>query len=432
MKKLVSLILIVMMLASFASCKSGDKSSLLSPKNPFDEEVTTVDDLEFHDINETSGASDQETESDTTQTEPVDDPQEGELVTASFLGCGDNILYTGTFWEGLAQAYAGGRQYNFKPIYSDVASAIAAADISYINQETLMDGGEPESYPAFNSPQDLGYDLVETGFDVINLANNHMLDRGGAGLQATIDFWKNMDATMIGGNANHDEFDDIEIIERNGIRVALLSYCEMTNLGLGNGYDIWIPYLDKDDIKRQCDSVKDRCDFIICSVHWGEEQWNGNMRYEPTAEQKEWAQYMADCGVDAIIGSHPHVIEPIEYVTGKDGNRTLCVYSLGNFMAMQANYFNMLGGMIKFDICKRGNSHAYIDNVVFEPTVYYFAQNWYGSHIYYLSDFNDYLASTHGLSNYGVSITVDMIKTLLNLNIDDEFLPEEFRSENNG
>lgn len=403
MKKILSLIIVLFMLIPLASCGNSD------------DEPSIFESLNFESIVDTTEATQTETE---VETEPVELP----LTTATFVGCGDNIVYTGTLWEASAQA--GGYGYNFKPIYSDVQRTIAAADIAYINQETVMDGGEPASYPCFNSPQSLGTDLVDVGFDVVNIANNHMLDRGGSGLKSTIEFWKAQNTIMIGGNTDHDDYDNIEIIEKNGIRVALLSYCEMTNgLTIGADYDIWIPYLDEADIKRHCDSVKDRCDLILCSVHWGDEG-----SFTPNEKQRKWAKVMADCGVDVIIGTHPHVIQPIEYIEGKDGNRTLCVFSLGNFMAMQADDYNMLGGMVSFNINKRGDEHAYVDNVVFTPTVYYFAQNWYGSHVYFLSDFTDYLASTHGIGNYGNVLSIATLKYYLNSTIDNEFLPAEFRN----
>ena len=403
MKRITALIVLFVLIASLASCVKDEGGSIF----------TNTTDPTFEPV-----GTESETEVET-ETEPVELP----VTKATFVGCGDNIVYTGTLWEATAHAYAGGREYNFKPIYSEVADTISSADIAYINQETVMDGGAPSSYPMFNSPQDLGWDLSELGFDIVNIANNHMLDRGGDGLKATIDFWKTQSAVMIGGNLDHDDYDDIEIIERNGIRVALLSYCEMTNgLTIGANYDIWIPYLDKDDIVRQCESVKDKCDLILCSVHWGDEG-----SFKPNDKQRNWAQIMADAGVDVIIGTHPHVIHPIEYLTGKNGNRTLCVYSLGNFMAMQADDYNMLGGMVSFDIVKRGDEHASIENVLFTPTVYYFAQNWYGSRVYFLSDFTEAQAASHGIGNYGNRLSIDTLKYYLNSTIDNEYLPEEFK-----
>ena len=132
---------------------------------------------------------------------------------------------------------------------------------------------------------------------------------------------------------------------------------------------------------------------------------------------------MTDAGADAIIGHHPHVIQPIEWLTAPDGSRTLCVYSLGNFVAEQAADFNMLGGMIGFDMVKNGDTLT-LNNVVFTPTVYYFDTNFYNNRVLLLSQFTDELAESHGISYYENTITVDGIKQYLNQTINKEFLKQ--------
>lgn len=356
------------------------------------------------------------------------------ISTASFIGAGDNIIYYGNVRDAASLAYSGGRQYNFKPMYEEVSDLISSADIAYINQETVMcgDGWELSYYPMFNSPQDLGYDLVELGFDIVNIANNHMLDKGADGLNATIDFWKSLPVTMIGGNSNKEEYDDIEIIEKSGIRIALLSYCEMTNgLTVGKNAETWIPYLnsndpfgtsneiDTSDIKKHCESVKDKCDFIIASVHWGDEG-----SFKPNEKQKKYAEAMADAGVDVIIGTHPHVLQPIEWITGEKGNKTLCVYSLGNFMAEQDRDYNMVGGLISFDIVKTNSSHAVCENVKFIPTVFDFQTNFYNNKIYLMENYTDLMAENHGIAAYGRYTTLDTLRGYVTDTVPAEFLPE--------
>lgn len=359
------------------------------------------------------------TEAVTTEPEPV--------YKATFAGAGDNIIYYGNVRDAAALAVSGGREYNFTPAYTDVEGLISSADIAFINQETVMcgDGYELSYYPLFNSPRDLAYDLCDVGFDVINIANNHMLDKGGAGLGATIDFWKTMPVTLIGGYSTTDEFYSVPIVETNGIRIAYISYCEMTNgMTIGNNYSIHIPYLDEADIKRQTDSVRDKCDFIIASVHWGDEG-----SFEPNENQRHWAKVFADCGVDVILGHHPHVIQPIEWIDGKD-SKTLCVYSLGNFMAEQDRDYHMLGGIITFDITKTGNTRAKASNVVFEPTVFYFPSNFYNNHIYFLKDFTEQLASSHGVNTYyRHTLTLEGLIKILTDTVSSEFLPDYINAE---
>jgi len=281
------------------------------------------------------------------ETEPLE-TEPPVVYNTSFVSCGDNIIYYGNVRDAKAAAIPGGRTYNFMPAYTSIKDYVASFDIAYINQETLMcgEGYELSYFPMFNGPQDLAYDLVEVGFDVINIANNHMLDKGGDGLQKTIDFWKTMPVTLIGGYSNKAEYDNVPIIERNGIKIALLSYCEMTNgLTIAAKYDTYIPYLGEADFKAHVNSVKDKCDIIVASVHWGQENV-----YTPNDAQKTWAKQMADAGIDVILGHHPHVIQPIEWIKGENGNETLCAYSLGNFMAELAAAGHMVGGFLSFDI----------------------------------------------------------------------------------
>lgn len=283
------------------------------------------------------------------------------------------------------------------------------------------EGYELSYYPMFNGPQDLGYDLVETGFDIINIANNHMLDKGGDGLQKTIDFWRTQPVTLIGGYSNRAEYDNVTVIEKNGIKIGLLSYCQMTNgITINSKYENYIPYLSEADFMAQADSVRDSCDIIIASVHWGEEY-----EFAPNDLQKTYAKQMADAGIDVILGHHPHVIQPIEWIEGDGGNRTLCAYSLGNFMAEMSYASNMLGGFISFDITKTGDERAKVENVLFEPTVFHFPSNFYNNHIYFMKDYSEELASAHGVRTYYKNkIDFATLKGYLKNTISDEFLPE--------
>lgn len=412
--RITAFTLIICVMFAFASCENGEDN----PPVVSDTE-TSLD----YNIDLTPETEKPETE----YKEPV-------VSKVSFLGAGDNIIYFGNVRDAASLAYQDSRTYNFKPMYSEVASYIENADVSYINQETVMcgEGYELSYYPMFNSPQDVGYDLVELGFDVVNIANNHMLDKGAAGLDATIEFWKTMPVTLIGGNSSRAEYDDIEIVEKNGVKIAFLSYCEMTNgLTVGKGAETWIPYLnnndpfgtsgevDDSDIVLHCNSVKDKCDFIIASVHWGDEG-----SFTPNAKQKAYAQAMADAGVDVIVGTHPHVLQPIEWLTGKDGNKTLCIYSLGNFAAEQDRDYNMVGGMISFDIVKTDSAHAVAENVLFIPTVYDFNTNFYNNKVYLMESYTAEMAKGHGIAAYGRYTNLDTLRGYVTNTISNEFLPD--------
>ena len=370
------------------------------------------------------------TEAITEETPPETLPPEPEIRTVSFVGIGDNIVYYGNVRDAASCAVEGGRKYNFTPAYTGVADVIRKADISFINQETLMcgDGYAFSYYPQFNGPQDLGYDLAELGFDVVNIANNHMLDKGEAGLKATIDFWSTLDGvTLLGGYISKDDYAEPRILKVNGIEIAFLSYTFMTNgLSLPSSSALVVPYPDDDTVISQLARARQLADYVIVSVHWGDENV-----FKPNADQRSFAKLLAENGADAILGHHPHVIQPIEWIDRPDGGKTLCVYSLGNFMAEMARDYNMLGGMISFDIVQCGDTIT-TENVLFTPTVYYFTTSFYKNHVYLMSEFTDALASSHGLAYYGRTLTIPTLKQYLHSTIDDVFLPDTLRKNPTG
>ena len=131
---------------------------------------------------------------------------------------------------------------------------------------------------------------------------------------------------------------------------------------------------------------------------------------------------MTDHGVLAIIGHHPHVLQPIEWIEGSGGNKTLCVYSLGNLASGMIRPMNMVGGFINFDIVKRGETVA-LENPVFTPTIYYYARSWFDGHVYLLEDYTPELAGSHGTrTRHGFERSVDDLWGYVTRNIDAEFL----------
>ncbi|MGN1098752.1 MAG: CapA family protein, partial [Christensenellales bacterium] len=183
---LIAALLVICMLASGCGLTgSGEESSSVpftSAPEVSSEVLTDVPDESTSEI--IAGTTEGDITSGTlpqTETEPVPETTEiPEPIVESvvhFAACGDNILYRPAIWEAADRAVEGGRKYNFRPIYKNVEDIIAAADISFINQETVIAGEEYgySGYPAFNSPQDIADELVDIGFDIVSLANNHIL-----------------------------------------------------------------------------------------------------------------------------------------------------------------------------------------------------------------------------------------------------------------
>ena len=374
----------------------------------------------------TSGGDKTTPENPSRPTDPLG-PDPGDLTEyrITFTGAGDNVIHECLWMDAEKRAVTGGRKYNFKPMFSDVAEMVAAADIAFINQETPLAGNDfaLSGYPYFNSPQDLGYDLVELGFDVINIATNHMIDKKEKGLKNAINFLRSFEETddiiVIGDYLNSGElYDNIKVIERGGIKIAFLAYTYGTNgITLPDNAEVIVPYINDDLIVSQIAKAKEIADTVIVSIHWGEENW-----FSPSDDQIHVAQLIADCGVPAIIGHHPHVLQPIKWLTGSGGNKTLCVYSLGNLASGMEFPRNMVGGFIGFDIVKRGNKVT-VENPVFTPTIYYYAQNWFNGHIYLLKDYTPELAKSHGTaSRHNRPCTVEQLWKFVTDNIDAEFL----------
>lgn len=343
-----------------------------------------------------------------------------EVSRVSFLAAGDNVIHKSIYLNAqkrAAQQKANGTpnvaEYDFKPMYAGVTDYISSFDLAFINQETLMAGEEYgySSYPTFNSPREAAYDLMDVGFDIVNLANNHMCDKGKAALDLTIDFWKSLDVTMIGGYSDREDYDTPRVVECNGINIALIGYTEMTN-GMHDYSDTpVIPYTNDEDIINQLAVAKENADVVIVSVHWGNENQN-----TPTKEQQRLAQLFCDNGADVIIGHHPHVLQPIEELVSTDGEHTaLCAYSLGNFVSAMASWQNMVGGFLTFDIVKMSDGSCFIDSSKFIPTVFFYGAGYFDTYIYFLDEYTDTLALKHGTkSNYGSYASLETINEYVN------------------
>ncbi|MBQ8249645.1 MAG: CapA family protein [Clostridia bacterium] len=381
MTKKILLLAAAMTLLFTAGCKNSDTDK------PPETTVTDSVDETLTDITLTTDAA-------VIPEEPINEP--AETVRISFLAAGDNVIHPCIYMDAERRATAETRAYDFKPMYADVIDYIASFDLAFINQETLMcgEGFELSGYPHFNSPQDLGRDLLDIGFDIVSIANNHMCDKGAKGLSATIDFWESeemSDILMIGGYRDREDYDNIRMIERDGVKIAFLAYTYDTNgLRLPVSSELVVPYINDNDIIRQCELAKNAADLVFVSIHWGEENIS-----TPTAEQKRVAKLLADNGADVIIGHHPHVLQPIEWIE-TDHGETLCIYSLGNLLSAMQYWQNMVGGFLTFDIVAMSDGELTIESPEFIPTAFFYGPSYFNSHLYFLRDYPADVAKNHG------------------------------------
>lgn len=361
-----------------------------------------------------------------TTTEKTETPiVEPELFKLSFVAAGDNMIYYGNVRDAERNAYGTDAKYDFKPSYTTIKPVIEQYDLAFINQETLMCEAPPSYYPRFNSPREVGEAVIDAGFDIIGLSNNHMLDKGEEGLLQTIDYWESQPVIMTGAYRNRAEFDDILVFEKNGISIALLSFTYGTNgLSLPYGSEVFVPYIDNELVADMVSRAEEMADVTIVSIHWGDEN-----TFRVNNQQKTVAKIICENGGDIIIGHHPHIIQSIEWIESGD-NRTICAYSLGNFMSEMAEGYNILGGLFSFDIEKLGeNGKAEVKNVLFTPTVFDYNISFYNNHIFFLEDYTDEQARAHGIRYYNNYTTLAQLYKYVTDNIDAEFLPEFMKTE---
>lgn len=345
---------------------------------------------------------------------------EPEIVTVSFSCTGDNLIHSSIY----KQAYArdGGRGYDFAYAYENVTDLIEPADLAVINQETLIcnDIYEPSTYPRFNSPSALGDYMLDIGFDVFTIANNHTLDMDEDGLKACLDYWdKHPEAIVAGAYRNKEDSDKIRTKEVDGVVFSFLSYTEFLNgLSLPSDSEMVIGNSNKIPLMiSQIKKAKEISDVCVVSLHWGVE--NSDIISDA---QRSTAKLLADAGADIIIGNHPHVLRDIEMIEASDGTETLCAYSLGNFISAQNIPQNLIGGVLQFNInVNMDDKSSEITDIELIPIVTHYDYGYKDIRVYKLSDYTKELADTHGVKAYG-KFSLDYINNVLKNTIDEKYL----------
>lgn len=274
-------------------------------------------------------------------------------TSISLIMAGDNLINDKLY--NAAKKDDG--SYDFKSMYSYIKDIVKNYDLAYYNQETILGGSEigVSSYPAFNSPYEVGDATIDTGFNLVSLATNHTLDRGEKAIINSLNYWNNKSNVLTSGSyLSNDDRNKVNIKEVNNITYTMLNYTYGTN-GIkvpegkeylvniwpctGNNPDNDTKYQEyKEVVKKDILRVRDKVDLLIVAMHFGVEY-----THVPTKYQIDMAEFLSSLGVDIIIGTHPHVIMPITYI-----NDTLVIYSLGNFLSAQDtnNDYNTTVGLL--------------------------------------------------------------------------------------
>ena len=261
----------------------------------------------------------------------------------SLIAVGDNLIHSSVYKD--ANKHANYNGYDFKPMITNIKEIVSNYDIGYYNQETILGGTELglADYPTFNSPYEAGDAMIDAGFNLVSLATNHTMDSGKKAVENSCKYWNSKENVLTAGSyCSEEERNEIKIKEKNNITYTMLNYTYGTNgMPVPNNYlvNVWPTDIDninnpekdtkyqayKKQVKEDIDKVRDKVDVLIVAMHWGVEY-----THNPTEYEKDMANYLSSLGVDIIIGTHPHVIQPVTWI----GN-TLVIYSLGNFLSAQ-------------------------------------------------------------------------------------------------
>lgn len=364
----------------------------------------------------------------TTTTEPTTLPPPEDKVI-HVVAVGDNLVQTAVYRN--AQRHATDGTYDFLPLYENVRDIIESGDISIINQETLIANGEYEvsgSNFNFNSPVELGDDMIDLGFNVFTLANNHLMDKGTGGLEATLDYWDARvelhDIVVCGAYRNEYDMNNIRAMTVDGVTFAFLSYTEHLN-----GYSIpsdselrVVRTSETDVMQEQIERAEEIADVVIVSAHWGVED-----THTVSEDRKLLARDMVEWGADVIIGHHPHTAETMEFITRTDGTKGFVYYSLGNFISAQTDNFNLVGEIADFDVVIDGETNEVtLENVGAIPVINHYDDGSFSNmRLYPYNMYTSELADGHGVpyaplgtaKNFGM----DVVDSIINANIPAEF-----------
>lgn len=344
------------------------------------------------------------------------------ISTVNMVAVGDNLIHTAIYKQ--AQARTSDGSYDFMPVYENVDDLIEAADIAVINQETMMYSERAAaSYPCFNTPTEMAKNLADVGFDVLTIANNHMLDVSSKGLISTLDLINSTPGLLAAGAFHsREEYTAIKTLTVNDITFAFLSFTEHTNgIPLPDDKDDYIVYLNElDDAKTQIEYADSVADVVVVSMHAGTEYVD-----DYNSVQSGFAQNAVNWGADLIIGTHPHTLQAVEYLTSTDGRQVPVMYSLGNFVSTQNERKRLIGGIANISITKDfSTGEITVGKPQLDIAITHYRAGRSGVKIYRLADYTDSLASVHGVSGFSLDFIYNHIRDV----IGDEYLIEEYRS----
>lgn len=353
--------------------------------------------------------------------EPVEETPEAP-AEYKIIMVGDILLHT-PVEQSCRQADG---SYDYDSLFEHTKDAISAADLALVNQEVIIGGADLgiSGYPSFNADFSLCDSLADAGFDVICHATNHALDKGKAGLVSCATHWREQypDITVLGIHDTPDTSTscgaDPVIIELPELRIAVLNYTYGTNgIALPKGMPYAVDMLDEKQVAADIRRAEELADFTIVCPHWGTEY-----RLTPDSSQEKWTQIFLENGADLVLGTHPHVIEPIEWVTDEEsGHEMLVYYSLGNFVNWTSGTGKdvanrMVGGMAEVTIAKNESGEAEIKEYGVRPLVSHVTSGADGVTTYFLEDYSEELGTQNEIiaqdKNFSREYCIDLCNSV--------------------
>ncbi|MEE1190923.1 MAG: CapA family protein [Blautia sp.] len=320
--------------------------------------------------------------------------KEQEEHTIEFLAVGDNIAHQAIRESGMQEDGV----WNYDHVYQYVKEDVEAADLALVTQETVFveDRNQVSGYPSFGTPPEFGDALVNTGFDVVAHATNHIMDKGTKSIEYTMDWWKDNhpETEILGIHESKEAAEKISVIKCKKLKLAMLNYTYGLNgIELPSDKQYLVDVFDEDKAREDIKKAKELADVVIAVMHVGVEY-----DMDVDEETQQWVDIFLEEGVDIVIGSHPHVVRTMETLTGEDGHKMLVYYSLGNFTSTQNDLPSLLGAMAKITIRKdMKTGEIQIPEHEFVPLLMYYDRENPAAAIYKLEDYPDDLIEKHSV-----------------------------------
>ena len=386
---------------------AGNEASILETEasdgdsEDSDFSVSATDDVTGRNDNDSKGADSGE------------EIRETEAPLVNLIMVGDMLMHLRVTQSGKMEDGS----YNYDAIFANVKEEIEKADLAIVNQEVILGGEELgfSGYPTFNTSYALGDAIANAGFDVVLHATNHTMDKGKQGILNCSNYWKtnHPEIAVLGMYETEEESEEIYVYEQDGIRIAILNYTYGLN-GLSKPSDMpfAVNLMEEDKMRSDIEKAKTLADFIVVCPHWGTEY-----RTTESDNQRMWCNFFSELGVDLVIGTHPHVIEPVEMYERADGHQMLVYYSLGNFINSTADSGRgigkrVVGAMAQVTVSKDEAGDVFIKEYGVMPLVTQIEAGPGAITTYRLSDYTQELYERNQMSRKDPDFSIEMCKDL--------------------